>query len=434
MQRKLVQFALIAALCIGAYFPFLDLPLISDDYLQIDLGRRYGPVSSWGALAEDGLYRCRATSIVLTHWTEQIIGIHSSALNLSSLGLHFLNCLLVFAAGCWRRIGYKLSFIAACIFAMYERPQEAVVWYAALPELLVFFFVVAALIAWIRFVSEGAWRWYALTWAAFLLVLLSKESAVVFGPLALAIGLFEKLPWRRLTLTIAPFGAASMIYYFAAQAQRDTHLHFNDGTFSLAAPFLLVIARSLGRLYWMWGIIAAGYLLYVNRRENWRWIAAATVWMAIALLPYSFLTYQDAVPSRHTYLASVGRVVLVALAFEALPKRRTAALAAAAFSMYQIGYLWFYKYPQYVERAEPTERLIAAAEKHRGPMKLDCFPYTREVAELTLRIRTAGAAWLEEEDAEGVLKVDGCTRNHRPSGSSSGSGSGSGAGSTGGGD
>lgn len=432
MQRKLLQFALVAALCVAAYYPFLDLPLISDDYLQIDLGRRYGPIASWGALAGDALYRCRATSIVLTHWTEQIAGIHGSTLNLSSLAVHFFNCLLVFAAGCWRPLGYRLSFIAACVFAMYQRPQEAVVWYAAMPELLVFFFVMTALVAWIRFASEGAWRWYTLSWFAFLLALLSKESAVVFGPLALAIGIFERLGWRRLMLTLAPFAIVSAIYFAAAHAQRDTHLHFNDGTFSLSAPFLIVILRSIGRMYWLWGVIAAAYLLFVNWREHWRWIAAATVWMAISLLPYSFLTYQEAVPSRHTYLASVGRVMLVALAFQLLPKRRIAAVAATAFAAYQISYLWFYKYPQYVERAEPTERLIQAAERHRGPIKLDCFPYAREVAERALQIRTLGRAWLD--DGDDALRVDGCTRNHRPGGSSSGSGSGSGSGSTGGGD
>lgn len=430
MQRKLFQFALIAALCVAAYFPFLSLPLISDDYLQIELGRRYGPVSGWSALAIDPLYRCRATSILVSYWTERVLGADPVVLNLSSLLVHFLNCLLVFAAGSWKRIGYSLSFVAACVFAMYQRPQEAVVWYAALPELLVFFFVMSALIAWMRFAVEGGWRWYALSGAAFLLALLSKESAVVFGPLALAIGLVERLNWRRLATTLAPFAVASVSYYFAAHAQREEHLHFNDGTFSLAAPFLLVIMKSLTRMYWIWGFAAAAYMLYLNRRENWRWIAAATIWMAIALLPYSFLTYQDSVPSRHTYLASVGWVLLVALAFKALPKRRTAAVAAAAFAFYQIGYLWFYKYPQYVERAEPTERLIQEAVKHRGPIKLDCFPYGREVALRALEIRTLGAAWLAEDDEEGVLHVDGCTRNHRPSGSGSGSGSGS----TGGGD
>src|SRR6185369_14900669 len=61
----------LSALSTLAYLRSLWLPLISGDYLQVQLGRQYGPVSSWPALAADPLYRSRSTSILLTHWTEQ---------------------------------------------------------------------------------------------------------------------------------------------------------------------------------------------------------------------------------------------------------------------------------------------------------------------------------------------------------------------------
>ena len=66
-RRRLLL--ILAALGLLAYLPALALPLLSDDYTQIWLGRRYGPVSGWRDLALDALYRCRATSILLTHWT-----------------------------------------------------------------------------------------------------------------------------------------------------------------------------------------------------------------------------------------------------------------------------------------------------------------------------------------------------------------------------
>jgi hypothetical protein len=92
-------------LSIIVYFRALSLPLISDDYLQIELGRMYGPVNGWAALALDPLYRCRATSLLVTHWTGQVFGFSVLAFNASSLLFHVANSMLVFALGAWRRIG-----------------------------------------------------------------------------------------------------------------------------------------------------------------------------------------------------------------------------------------------------------------------------------------------------------------------------------------
>jgi hypothetical protein len=57
---------IVAAAALLAYLPFVALPFISDSYLQVFLGRKYGPVSQWVELAEDVLYRSRATSLVIT--------------------------------------------------------------------------------------------------------------------------------------------------------------------------------------------------------------------------------------------------------------------------------------------------------------------------------------------------------------------------------
>ena len=65
----------VMALAAVAYGRALGLPFISDDYLQIQLSRDYGPVSNWGALATDALYRCRATSLVFTYWLERAVGL-----------------------------------------------------------------------------------------------------------------------------------------------------------------------------------------------------------------------------------------------------------------------------------------------------------------------------------------------------------------------
>jgi hypothetical protein len=55
--------------------------------------------------------------------------------------------MLVFAMGVWRPIGWRVSALAACYFAVSQRHHEAVIWYAALPELLVFFFCILSFLA-----------------------------------------------------------------------------------------------------------------------------------------------------------------------------------------------------------------------------------------------------------------------------------------------
>src|SRR6185436_7522421 len=125
--------ALVVGLSLLAYLWAFEVPMIADTYVQIRLARDFGPVSGWSSLAADALYRCRATSLVLTYWTERLFGLNPSAFNLSSLLFHIFNSWLVFALGCWRVIGWRVSAVAACYFAVCQQHQEAVIWYAALP-------------------------------------------------------------------------------------------------------------------------------------------------------------------------------------------------------------------------------------------------------------------------------------------------------------
>ncbi len=95
-QREIRTLSLLAVL---TYLPVLTQPFLSDDYIQIHLGRFYGPVSAWPALAADALYRCRATSIILTHWTEQALGLAPLGFYLTAIALHAAaTCLLYLTA------------------------------------------------------------------------------------------------------------------------------------------------------------------------------------------------------------------------------------------------------------------------------------------------------------------------------------------------
>ncbi|MBI3279042.1 MAG: hypothetical protein HYZ57_04270 [Acidobacteria bacterium] len=404
-ERRWWIFAALAAIAAIAYLPAQLLPFISDDYGQIRLAREFGPVSGWDDLAADALYRCRATSLVLTYWTERIFGLSPLVFHLSSLLLHILNTFLVVALGAWKPVGWRVSIPAAAVFAAREGHQEAVIWYAALPELLVFFFSLLAFVFWVRWLqAEGRGRGaYMAAFVWFVLALLSKESAVaVVGLMLLAMALAagklrQRLPW------FLPFPVLSIAYFLLGYAVKSTHLHYNDGTFSLAAPVLTTLTISIGRLLWFWGALALLVLLVHRHAIPWRLTAIAAAWIVVGLLPYSFLTYMPRVPSRHTYLAGVGLALLCGAALMILrenvrkaPRLLVPALAAL-FLIHNCTYLWTRKQHQFEERAASTEAFLAFVKANGVPVFVHCFPYGMEVAwfaaEIELGVPAAQVIW-----------------------------------------
>jgi hypothetical protein len=374
---------LIILLSVAVYFPFLTLPLLPDDYLQVTLARKYGPVSAWGALAEDPLYRSRATSLLLTYWTETVFGFSRLAFGVSSILLHAVNGLLVYALGAARRIGWRLSALTAIFFVLQERYHEAVIWYSALPELLAFCFGLLTLLFWVRWLQspEPSALPLALALACFCLALLSKESAVsviLLMPLFVAGADSQR---RRPLLALLPFGLLMAVNVFLVFSGQNQNHHFSDGTFSLQAGALKALIGSAIRALWIWGIVGLLALLVFASRSQYRAMTLALCWILITLLPYSFLTYMPRVPSRHQYLAAVGCSLILALGATALQERIKRQwiiwLLALLIGVHHISYLWAAKYPQFRERAEPIEALLLYMRREqKRPVVIRCFPFS----------------------------------------------------------
>jgi len=385
---------LIFLLSIVIYLPFLALPLLPDDYLQVTLARKYGPVSAWGALAEDPLYRSRATSLILTYWTDTVFGFSRLAFGISSILLHAVNALLVYALGAARRIGWRLSALTAVFFVLQERYHEAVIWYSALPELLVFCFSLLTLLFWVRWLQSAEPS--ALAWAGalacFCLALLSKESAVSVILLMLLFVVGESGPRRRLLRALLPFGLLVAAYFVLVFSGQDRNHHFWDGTFSLQAGALKALIGSAIRALWIWGIVGVIVLLVFAPRKRYGLMALALGWILIALLPYSFLTYMPRVPSRHHYLAAVGCSLILALGATSLKervgKRWVIGLCVLLIGVHHISYLWTVKYHQFRERSEPIEALLRFMRREqKRPVLIRCFPYSFDEARRAIALR-----------------------------------------------
>lgn len=383
--------SVIAALAVIAYLPVFHQPFVSDDYIQIELGRQYGPVSSWWALANDPLYRCRATSILLTHWTEQLFGVSPLSFYSTSVLLHVLSSLLLFATARFYGFARWPSAAAAGFFAVYLGHQEAVMWYAAVHELLLFLFCLSFVLCWTRWLRRGGSLAYAGASLSFAFALLSKEPGVVLVPLGLLIAAGER-QWRKGMAGALPLAAVSLLYAYGIFVNKPVHLHQNDGTFSLGAPFYLTWVNSMGRMLWIWGLLSLiAIALWNGWKANRRLIVAATLWAGLTLLPFCFLAYMPRIPSRHTYLASAGLALLVAAGFATFHarfgRRRWAVPTLAAILIaHHCGYLWTKKRQQFLARAEATETILNLARAGVDQIYVRCFPYGPEVAEAALRV------------------------------------------------
>src|SRR5262249_10699254 len=255
VKEKAAPLFVLAVLAIGAYLPTLTQPFISDDYPNIGLALAYGPISGWGAMANDSVQRPRATTFILSYGIYHLFGPRPAAFYSANILLHVLNCWLLFAAGRWRAIGYKASFWAAAFFAVYEGHSEAIMWFSACNELLMFFFGFISFIFWLVFLERetAVLRWLALSFFFFLPALLSKESAVIFIAL-FALPLFSPKPKLRPAPYLLPHILVCVPYVTAIFMTRSHSFRFHDRSFVLSAPFWVTWTKSYGRMLWFWGL------------------------------------------------------------------------------------------------------------------------------------------------------------------------------------
>jgi hypothetical protein len=138
----------------------------------------------------------------------------------------------------------------------------------------------------------------------------------------------------------------------------------------------------------------------------------------MALAPYSFLTYSTQIPSRQTYLASAGLALLFGLALAQAagrwPARPRVAMAVVTLMLLHNGaYLWTKKRAQFLERAAPTEQLIALARRTSGEIWIRCFPQPPLVAEEAVHLAAgrsrASLVW-DQAEAEAHLAREFCYR------------------------
>jgi Flp pilus assembly protein TadD len=309
-----------------------------------------------------------------------LFGLDPAGHHLTSVVLHALNSLLLFAL--WRRMTDEIwpaAFLAAT-FAVHPMHVESVAWVAERKDVLSTLFFLLATMVYVAYARRGGLARYLGVVALFALGLLSKPMVVTL-PLVLLLldywPLRRERPWSRLVMEKLPLfalaGVSSVLTLIAQRAggSMDSshlvplYLRIVNATVSYARYVWKILWPSdLSPLYphpnlaggtpWSaWRLAAAGcalvlitsLVLAVARRRPY--LAVGWAFYLVTLLPVIGLVQvgQQAIADRYTYVPSIGLFLMVAwTARDALVVadrvRRTrwravvAALAAAAVIAY----------------------------------------------------------------------------------------------------
>jgi tetratricopeptide (TPR) repeat protein len=279
-------------------------------------------------------------------------GLNPLGYHITNIMLHAVNALLLW----WvlRRLSVPGAWLAAAIFALHPVHVESVAWITERKNVLVAFFSLLCLLAWVRFADRShkaqlAWPAYILSLVLYVLALFSKTTACML-PAALVLLLWLKhIPidskrWWQITPYVLLGLAMGMLTVWWETEHLGTSLA-PDVRMSMVAK-LLVASRALwfyvGKLFWpvnlafsypCWEIDAMDPLQYrwllgclVVAYCMWRWrdkvgrdCLTAVAFFAVTLFPmlgffslYTFVyTY---VADHYQYVASIGPIALFAAA------------------------------------------------------------------------------------------------------------------------
>jgi tetratricopeptide (TPR) repeat protein len=299
--------------------PLLAHPSIAP-VLTTPVAANYHPLTIWSLALNYRLSRLNPTSY---HWL--------------NLLLHLANTGLVFAL--IRRLTnnrFWTSVFTSLFFGIHPMHVESVAWVAERKDVLYALFYLLGLIAYLQYLDRRTIGWLGATFAAFVLSVASKPSAVVF-PLTLAvIDFYRRRPFgARILLEKAPFLAVSLAAgILTLHAQRASGaidpqrwgpsfqkvLIASYGTLMYAVKLVAPVhlsavypypnpARPLGPVFYVaFGIVAVALptIAYLCRRNRAVLFGLAFFFINIILVLQLFTVGGAVMADRYTYLPYLG--------------------------------------------------------------------------------------------------------------------------------
>ena len=296
-------------------------------------------------------------------------GLNPTGYHWVNLVLHISNALLVWLV--LARLKVPGAWLAGAIFALHPVQVESVAWITERKNVLMGFFFLLTLLAWIAFVAgktKGRWLFYGLALVLYLFALSAKTTACTL-PAALFLILWlqhKAIDWKRI-VQIMPFLVLGIAMGVLAIWWERYHQGTSRTVFTFLSPIerILVASRAvwfyLSKLFWpsnltfiypRWNIVPTQFLNYVwllggfllcvaiyfRRRYVGRSIEVAGAFFVATLSPvlgfimlYTFrYTF---VADHYQYLACIGPIALASAGLanlgEMFKNRGTLILGAA---------------------------------------------------------------------------------------------------------
>jgi tetratricopeptide (TPR) repeat protein len=286
-------------------------------------------------------------------------GLDTTGYHWVNLLLHVGNALLVWAV--LARLRIPGSWLAAAIFALHPVQVESVAWITERKNVLMGFFFLLTLLAWIAFVdkrSRRPWMFYCLALISYVLALSAKATACTLpAALFLILWLQKKPITMRRFIQIVPFVVLGIGMGLLAVWWERYHQGTNRGVFTFLSPMerILVASRAvwfyLSKIFWpsnltfiypRWNIspadlidyiwllagIAACVAIYFIRRYFGRSVEVAAAFFVATLTPVLgfimlFTFRYTFVADHYQYLACIGPVALASAGIVTLSDRFT---------------------------------------------------------------------------------------------------------------
>jgi tetratricopeptide (TPR) repeat protein len=371
-RRRAFVFALVlAAVTIFAYRPAWNGGFLWDDDVYITnnelLTAPDGLRRIWFSLDSPSQY---FPLVYTTFRVEHAIwGLDPTRYHWVNLLLHVANALLVWLV--LARLKVPGAWLAGAIFALHPVQVESVAWITERKNVLMGFFFLLALLAWIAFIdgrTKRSWLFYGLALILYLLALSAKTTACTLPAALFLILWLQRTPisWKRI-FQIIPFLVLGIAMGVLAMWWERYHQGTSRAVFAFLSPIerVLVASRAvwfyLSKLIWpsdltfiyprwdiapthllnyAWllaGVIACG-ALYFLRRYLGRSVEVAAGFFVVTLSPvlgfimlYTFrYTF---VADHYQYLACIGPIALASAGLANLADRfkngRTLVLSAA---------------------------------------------------------------------------------------------------------
>jgi hypothetical protein len=313
-----------AALAVIIAIVYRDVSRIyyfNDDFQWLQSARVFTPVKLFHIEQYNHFYR--PVIEVYFFIGRKLFGCDPLSFHVASVVVHAINSALLF---CFARALTKNAVVAgmaALLFAVHPGYVQAVVWVAAITDLLPGTWYLLALSMYLLFLQGRGGVFYGISLAAFVTCLFTHESSATLLPMMVALeaftmvgadGRFRLTPLATLARRYAPFVVALGVYLAIEYDVNSRSYLITEGHYQLgwhAIPHALdyIITLFMGPHNVVTRVLAAAAVVAVIVLGTPR-VRFLVLWILLTVAPTSFFTWDNS--SRYLYLPTAGFAILLA--------------------------------------------------------------------------------------------------------------------------